>query len=93
MPLSLLLGVTLALRRDGRLDRWCLSLLIYFKATPTFCWNRSGAAVLDAVVNLLPAISIITPDKPLLAQLEFLVLPVLALGLSSLYLHAWFAPR
>lgn len=85
VPLSLLLGVTLALRRDGRFDRWCLSLLIYFKATPTFLL-AIGLVLLFSTpsVNLLPAISIITPDKSLLAQLEFLVLPVLALGLSSL---------
>ncbi|MBF4211430.1 ABC transporter permease, partial [Pseudomonas donghuensis] len=36
VPVALLLGVSLALRRDSRLDRWGLSALILLKATPGF---------------------------------------------------------
>lgn len=85
VPLALLLGVTLALRRDGWLDRFVLSLLIYFKATPTFLL-AIGLVLLFSMpsVNLLPAISILDPDKSIFVQIQFLILPILALSLSSL---------
>ncbi|WP_285961242.1 ABC transporter permease [Pseudomonas tohonis] len=85
VPLALLLGVTLALRRDSRLDRWGLSALILLKATPGFLL-AIGLVLLFSMpqVSLLPAVSILDPERPLLAQMEYLVLPVFALGLSAL---------
>ncbi|MNF42324.1 Glutathione transport system permease protein GsiC [compost metagenome] len=85
VPAALLLGVSLALRRDSRLDRWSLSLLIFLKATPGFLL-AIGLVLLFSMphMDVLPAVSILDPDKSLLRQLQFLVLPVLALSLSAL---------
>jgi peptide/nickel transport system permease protein len=85
VPVALLLGVSLALRRDSRLDRWSLSLLIFLKATPGFLL-AIGLVLLFSMphMDVLPAVSILDPDKSLLRQLQFLVLPVLTLSLSAL---------
>lgn len=85
VPLALLLGVTLALRRDSRLDRWALSLLIYLKATPGFLL-AIGLVLLFSMphIDWLPAVSLLDPDKGLLEQVHFLVLPIVALSLSAL---------
>lgn len=85
VPLALGIGVSLALRRDSRLDRWALSALIFLKATPGFLL-AIGLVLLFSMpqFSLLPAVSILDPDKHLWQQLEFLLLPILALSLSSL---------
>lgn len=84
VPVALVLGVTLALRRDSRLDRWVLSWLILLKATPGFLL-AIGLVLLFSMPNMtwLPAVSLLDPQRSLLSQLEFLVLPVFALGLSA----------
>ncbi|PUA47189.1 peptide ABC transporter permease [Pseudomonas protegens] len=85
VPAALLLGVTLALRRDSRLDRWSLSLLILLKATPGFLLAIALVLLFSMPhMDLLPAVSILDPQLSLWRQLPFLVLPVLALGLSAL---------
>ncbi|NVZ54599.1 ABC transporter permease [Pseudomonas sp. B6002] len=85
VPTALALGVALALRRDSRLDRWGLSLLIFLKATPGFLL-AIGLVLLFSMphMDFLPAVSILDPDQSLLRQLRFLVLPVLALSLTAL---------
>ncbi|MDH0303716.1 MULTISPECIES: ABC transporter permease [unclassified Pseudomonas] len=85
LPLAVLLGVSLALRRDSRLDRWALSLLILLKATPGFLL-AIGLVLLFSMPGMgwLPAVSILDPQRPLWTQLNYLVLPVIALSLSSL---------
>lgn len=85
VPAALLLGVTLALRRDSRLDRWSLSLLILLKATPGFLLAIALVLLFSMPhMDLLPAVSILDPQLSLWRQLPFLVLPVLALSLSAL---------
>lgn len=76
VPAALLLGVTLALRRDSRLDRWSLSLLIFLKATPGFLL-AIGLVLLFSMphMDMLPAVSILDPQLALWRQLQFLVLP------------------
>ena len=85
VPAALSLGVALALRRDSRLDRACLSLLIFLKATPGFLL-AIGLVLLFSMprVDFLPAVSILDPDRSLLHQLKFLILPVFALSLTAL---------
>lgn len=85
VPAALVLGVSLALRRDGTLDRWSLSLLIFLKATPGFLL-AIGLVLLFSMPHMgwLPAVSILDPDLSLWRQLKFLILPVLALSLSAL---------
>ncbi|MDP9527691.1 ABC transporter permease [Pseudomonas protegens] len=85
VPAALLLGVTLALHRDSRLDRWSLSLLILLKATPGFLLAIALVLLFSMPhMDLLPAVSILDPQLSLWRQLPFLVLPVLALSLSAL---------
>jgi len=85
VPAALSLGVALALRRDSRLDRACLSLLIFLKATPGFLL-AIGLVLLFSMprMDFLPAVSILDPDRSLLHQLKFLILPVFALSLTAL---------
>ena len=85
VPTALLLGVSLALRRDSRLDRISLSWLIFLKATPGFLL-AIGLVLLFSMphMDVLPAVSLIDPDRSLWRQLQYLVLPVLALSLSAL---------
>ncbi|NMX60567.1 ABC transporter permease [Pseudomonas sp. WS 5079] len=85
VPAALVLGVSLALRRDSTLDRWSLSLLIFLKATPGFLL-AIGLVLLFSMPHMgwLPAVSILDPDLSLWRQLKFLILPVLALSLSAL---------
>ncbi len=85
VPLALLIGVGLALRRDSRVDRWGLATLILLKATPGYL-IAIGLVLLFSMphFDLLPAVSLIDPDRPLWQQLHYLALPAIALGLSSL---------
>lgn len=85
VPLALIIGVGLALRRDSRLDRWGLATLIVLKATPGYL-VAIGLVLLFSMphFDLLPAVSLIDPDRPLWRQLHYLALPVLALSLSAL---------
>lgn len=84
LPVSLLLGVALALRGGSLLDRVVVSVLIGLKAVPVFAL-AIGLVMLFAtsVFSILPAVSLLDPGRPLLSQLEFFVLPVLTLVLST----------
>lgn len=85
VPAALSLGVSLALRRDSRLDRWSLSLLIFLKATPGFLLAIALVLLFSMPhMGWLPAVSILDPDTSLFRQLPSLVLPVVALSLSAL---------
>jgi peptide/nickel transport system permease protein len=85
LPLALVLGVGLALRRDGRLDRATVTSLIVLKALPPFAVAIGLTMLLStSVFELLPAVSLVEADRPLWRQLPYLVLPTLTLGLSTL---------
>lgn len=85
LPLALVLGVALALKRDSRFDQAVLSALILFKAVPGFLLGI-GLVLLFSMpgVNLFPAVAILDPELSILAQWQYLVLPVLTLGLAAL---------
>lgn len=85
LPLALVIGVGLALRRDSRLDRWGLAALIVLKATPSYLL-AIGLVLLFSMphFDLLPAVSLVDPDRPLWQQLHYLALPVIALSLTAL---------
>lgn len=85
LPLALVIGVGLALRRDSRLDRWGLAALIVLKATPGYLL-AIGLVLLFSMphFDLLPAVSLVDPDRPLWQQLHYLALPVIALSLTAL---------
>ena len=83
VPLSLLLGVFLALRRDSMLDRIIVSSSILFKAVPGFAiaiWLMMFFST--SVLHILPAASLLIPNQSPFTQLQFLVLPLLTLSLS-----------
>jgi peptide/nickel transport system permease protein len=85
VPLALVLGVGLALRRDSRLDRAAVTSLIVLKALPAFTVAIGLTMLLStSVFTLLPAVSLVQPDRPLWGQLSYLVLPTITLALSTL---------
>lgn len=83
LPISVLLGVCLALRRDSKLDRIVVSTSIIFKAVPGFVlaiWLMMFFST--SVFHALPAASLLIPGQSPFTQIEFLILPVLTLSLS-----------
>lgn len=83
VPLSVVLGVWLSLRRDSKLDRIIVSSSILFKAVPGFViaiWLMMFFST--SVLHILPAASLLIPNESPYSQLEFLVLPILTLALS-----------
>jgi len=82
-PLALTAGVLLALRRDSRSDRASIALLVLFKAIPGFAIAILLVLLFStSVFKILPAASLLEPDKPLWGQLHYLVLPTVTLALS-----------
>lgn len=83
LPLALIGGVWLALRRDSRVDRWSLSVLVLLKAVPGFAIAILLVLVFStSVLKVLPAASLLEPDRGLLSQWRYLVLPTATLALS-----------
>lgn len=83
VPISIILGVWLALKRDSKLDRFIVSGSILFKAVPGFVlaiWLMMFFSI--SVFQILPAASLLDPNRTIFAQLQYLVLPALTLVLS-----------
>ncbi|SPL70143.1 ABC transporter permease [Acinetobacter stercoris] len=83
VPISIVLGVWLALRRDSIADRVIVSISILFKAVPSFVlaiWLMMFFST--SVFHILPAASLLIPGQSPFTQLQFLILPILALTLS-----------
>lgn len=83
VPLSIILGVWLALRRDSLVDRAIVSISIIFKAVPGFAiaiWLMMLFST--SVLQVLPAASLLIPGESPFTQLEFLLLPLITLSLS-----------
>jgi len=83
VPISIVLGVWLALHRDSKLDRLIVSSSILFKAVPGFVlaiWLMMFFSI--SVFQILPAASLLEPNKSIFLQLEYLILPGLTLILS-----------
>lgn len=82
VPLSFWLGVTLALRRDRPIDRLAMTGLIVVKAIPSFIIAIALVYLFATTVfPVLPAVSLLDPALPALAQPEFLILPAITLVL------------
>jgi peptide/nickel transport system permease protein len=83
VPISVVLGVWLSLRRDSKLDRIIVSSSILFKAVPGFviaiCLMMFFST---SILHILPAASLLIPEQSAFSQIEFLVLPILTLALS-----------
>ncbi|CAM4344688.1 hypothetical protein F901_02067 [Acinetobacter dispersus] len=83
VPLSVVLGVWLSLRRDSKIDRIIVSSSILFKAVPGFViaiWLMMFFST--SILHILPAASLLIPEQSAFSQIEFLVLPILTLALS-----------
>lgn len=83
VPISVITGVWLALRRDSKLDRFIVSTSIIFKAVPGFVlaiWLMMFFSI--SVFQILPAASLLEPNVSIFSQLEYLILPALTLALS-----------
>ncbi len=83
IPLALISGIFLALRRDSRLDRYAISSLVLFKAVPGFVLAIWLVMLFStSVFQILPAASLLDPSRPALSQFSYLILPTLTLTLS-----------
>lgn len=83
IPFALAGGIFLALRRDSRLDRAAVALLVLFKAVPGFALAIGLVMLLStSVFHLLPAASLLDPERPALLQFNYLILPTLTLTLT-----------
>lgn len=83
VPISVVMGVWLSLRRDSKLDRIIVSSSIVFKAVPGFViaiWLMMFFST--SILHILPAASLLIPEQSAFSQIEFLVLPILTLALS-----------
>jgi len=82
VPLSLFAGVALAVRRDRRVDRYVMYGLILLKALPAFVVGI-GLIILfsTSVLPILPAVSLLDPDRSPFLQPLFLALPAATLVL------------
>jgi len=79
-PATFLLGVFMAVRRDSRLDRTLMALLIGVKAFPPFAIAVALIIVFStSVLPIVPAVSLLDPALSALAQPQYLVLPVATL--------------
>jgi peptide/nickel transport system permease protein len=85
IPAAFVIGIYLALHKDALLDRVSISLLIFVKAVPSFAIAYGLVMLLSTLVfNIFPAVSLIQSGQPIWGQLEFMVLPMLTLVLTSL---------
>jgi peptide/nickel transport system permease protein len=85
IPLSFLVGVAMAVRRDRSADRGVMIGLILLKALPGFTIGI-GLIVLfsTTVFPILPAVSLLDPSRSPFAQPLFLILPAATLILILL---------
>jgi peptide/nickel transport system permease protein len=83
IPLSILLGVISARRRDGPLDHSMSLVLLALAALPEFVVGIALVLLFATrVFHVLPAVSLIPPDSSPWQNLKELVLPTLTLVLA-----------
>lgn len=79
VPLSLLLGTLAAARRDRLADRTIGLATLAVISVPDFVVAVVLILVFALAVPLLPAVSLLDPDRSILLQVDALTLPVLTL--------------
>jgi peptide/nickel transport system permease protein len=83
VPLSLLLGVAAAVRRDRLLDHAFTAVSLVLAALPEFVIGISLIMLFATqVFHLLPAVAILAEDKPIWMQLDQVILPAITLDLA-----------
>jgi peptide/nickel transport system permease protein len=83
VPLAIGLGAWSALRANKPDDHVIATTTLAFLATPEFVIGTLVAALLAVQFEVFPANSLIDSNKPLLSQLDYLVLPIITLVLVS----------
>jgi peptide/nickel transport system permease protein len=84
IPVALLLGVWSAVKRDQAFDHSCSSLLLICASLPEFVIGIGLVALFaTTLLRLLPPVSLLSPDDPILDQLRYLALPVATLVITS----------
>ncbi len=85
VPLAILLGIFMAAKRDRAGDHIVSMTMLIINALPEFVLAMMLIVLLATnVFPILPAVSALDPNQPILAQADLLVLPVLTLGLLVL---------
>jgi len=89
LPVSLCLGLLTASLKDGITDRVTMGASIIVNAIPEFVLALILILLLSTnVFHFFPAVSLLSPDKSILAQLDRIVLPVATLFLlQTTYLY------
>jgi peptide/nickel transport system permease protein len=83
IPLSLLLGVGAAVRRDRLFDHVFATVSLILAALPEFVIGISLILLFATqVFHLFPAVAILAEDKPIWLQLDQVILPALTLDLA-----------
>lgn len=84
VPISLVLGIYSAVRRDGWFDSGVTGSTLTLIATPEFVVGTILIAIFAVWLGVLPAVSLVDAQQPILGQLDALVLPVLTLLAASM---------
>lgn len=81
VPLSIVLGVASALKRDGWFDSLTSAGSLVLTVTPEFVVGPLLVALFTTRLHILPGVSLLDPSKSVLSQLNLLALPVATLVL------------
>ncbi len=84
VPLGILLGVIAALKREKAADQAISGITMAFVGLPEFVSGLILIAVFALSLKWLPANSSIQPDSTFIQALPFLILPAIAVSLTSL---------
>lgn len=83
LPLSLLLGILTAIRRDGPVDHVISSITLALAALPDFVVGIALILLLStSALQLLPPVSLVDPTSSVWQEPSILVLPALTLVLA-----------
>lgn len=76
IPLSLLLGVMMAIFNGKRLDRLLSVVVLTLSATPEFLLGALAVLLFSLHLEVLPAVSYLSPGSSVAANVKALVMPV-----------------
>lgn len=81
VPLATGLGMLSALHKDSALDHGVATTTMALISTPEFVIGVVLTMVFASGLGILPAVSLLAPSEPILAQVEVLILPIATLVL------------
>jgi peptide/nickel transport system permease protein len=84
VPLGILLGLIAALNREKLLDQGIAGLSMAFVGLPEFVSGLLLISIFALSLGVLPANSSINPDSTFVEALPYLILPAIAVSLTSL---------